>query len=124
MTHKEENKKERRKGEKTNICIGCRKWDSRGDCWTSAMHLECSHGCHQNYSIWHQARVTTLDIEELLHANVSTKASLSDNNSITSNKLWFQNRPYDCQVRQQVLQYIKTTGSTTSKEDIHKHKLV
>lgn len=44
--------------------------------WSSSVHLQGSNSRHQHHHVGPQARVATLDVEELLHANVSTKASL------------------------------------------------
>lgn len=41
------------------------------------MHLQGSHSGHKHHCIGYKARVPALDVEELLHANVSTKACLS-----------------------------------------------
>lgn len=40
----------------------------------ASVHLQSAHCCHQHHDVGHQTRRSTLDVEELLHANVSTKA--------------------------------------------------
>lgn len=44
----------------------------------ASVHLQSTHGCHQHHYVRHQTRCSTLDVEELLHANVSTKAGFRD----------------------------------------------
>lgn len=44
--------------------------------WSSSVHLQRSDSGHQHHHVGSQARVAALDVEELLHANVSAKASL------------------------------------------------
>lgn len=45
-------------------------------CWSSSMHLQGSDGGHQHHHVGPGAGVATLDVEELLHADVGTEASL------------------------------------------------
>lgn len=46
--------------------------------WSTAVHLQSTDGGHQHHHVGSQAWVAALNVEELLHANVSTEASLSD----------------------------------------------
>lgn len=46
--------------------------------WSSPVHLQGSDRSHQHHHVWPQAGVTTLDVEKLLHADVSSEASLGD----------------------------------------------
>lgn len=45
--------------------------------WSSSVHLQGSDSGHQHHHVRSQAWVAALDVEELLHADVSTEASLS-----------------------------------------------
>lgn len=49
---------------------------SRANRGSSSVHLQCPDSGHQHNHVGSQARVATLDVEELLHANVGTKAGL------------------------------------------------
>lgn len=44
----------------------------------ASVHLQSPHCRHQHHDIGHQARSSTLDVEEFLHSNISTKPSFSD----------------------------------------------
>ena len=55
--------------------------------WATAVHLQRPNGGHQHHAIWNQSAVTALDIKELLHANVSTKARFRNHKSILTNQL-------------------------------------
>lgn len=50
---------------------------TKADRGSSSMHLQRPDSGHQHDHVRSQARVAALDVEELLHANVSTKASFS-----------------------------------------------
>lgn len=43
----------------------------------ASVHLQGAHRCHQHHDVGHQTRRSALDVEEFLHANVSTKAGFS-----------------------------------------------
>ena len=42
------------------------------------MHFQCPSSCHDDSSIRIQTRHTTLDVAKLLHAHVSTEATLGE----------------------------------------------
>lgn len=44
----------------------------------ASVHLQGTHCCHQHHHVGHQAGCSALDVEEFLHADVSTKAGFSD----------------------------------------------
>lgn len=58
------------------LLLGCWGTLKQAHCWSSSVHLQRSDSGHQHHHVGSQARVAALDVEELLHADVSAKARL------------------------------------------------
>lgn len=64
-----------------------REWGTWAHLGATTVQFKSSNSGNKNYTVWHEIRITAFYIEELLHANISTKASLCNNETFFSNKL-------------------------------------
>lgn len=82
--------------------------------WSSSVHLQGSDSGHQHHHVGSQAWVAALDVEELLHANVSTKSGLCH---CWHN--WQQNN--SCQEHWVKSCYIASTNLSTTSTAVSDH---